>query len=839
MHEFDFQAKDCIKSAGFVCLAIDKLVSLARTTEYGAVMKRIASVIAIGWFLCFWSGYATAQSNLASPLGTNLAPVTYNSTEQPFLNIFKTGGGWDTYNSSNQDTNEEVLLYQQFLDANGYPTTLTGGPAHNFTQVATLVLRSLGDSSPNQYYPAGDYLLQWSGTGAFGYHWDANGTCSTSPCRIAISSPSDAGVLIILTSTGSGSNYAKNISLIYCGTWNGSSCSNGYDKLLANGEMFNPSFIAAIRPFKTLRFMDWMATEGNFQTNWSDRPLPNWAFWDDSRTNATINGADPRPSNGAGINDGVPAEVMFALCNEVNADCWFNMPPLATDDYVTQFATLAHAQLNSNSKAYVEYANEVWNSHFAPQQSGNVSTGPLNNESVWQQLIDRGLATYPGFGTNTYGAAFAYGEALRPVQVGHDWKVAWGSDAGRVIRIAAGQNAWTYGRNDWILSSLPNGTVGCCGQGSMGGPTYWYGTTAGAVAQNVDAFAVAPYFGDSYNVPDNFSLDQLFTEIMSGGLVSGGYPGGMIAETLKFAAQNYSIAQQYGPIPLVAYEGGQGFSAGADSALGALYSAANLDPRMATAYAALFNGWKSLGGTIFNHYTDIGQQSPWGYWGALENVMETSSVKYNALLNFISNNPCWWSGCTSSIQPATQTAAAPTPPSVPANLVGSVASPTQINLSWTASTDSAGVAGYNVFRNGSKIGTTANPSYQDTGLSVGTSYTYAVSAYDTAGNTSAQSATVSVSTPTPPSVAMSSPRNGTMFKAGSLSVASSASDASGIASITISVDSNPFLTCSNATSCSTALQATSLPRGTHVISATASDQWGLTASASASVLFLQ
>lgn len=78
----------------------------------------------------------------------------------------------------------------------------------------------------------------------------------------------------------------------------------------------------------------------------------------------------------------------------------------------------------------------------------------------------------------------------------------------------------------------------------------------GTAAANVDAFAVAPYFG--YPVPDTFTLDQLFQEMMSGGLVSGGYPGGMIAHVLNWVAQNYSDLQnpQYGNgLPLIAYEG--------------------------------------------------------------------------------------------------------------------------------------------------------------------------------------------------------------------------------------------------------------------------------------------
>ena len=310
-----------------------------------------------------------------------------------------------------------------------------------------LLLRALNSGDVTQptfpAYQAGDYLLQWSGNGTWSYYFDAQGTCKTSPCKITISSPSGGGLWLILTSTTPG-NTVKNVSLIYCGTWNGSACSNGYDTLLANGEMFNPTFINQIKAFKTLRFKDWMATADNFQTNWTDRPGENWVFWDGSRTNATINGASP-----SYLNDGVPAEVMFALCNEVEADCWFNMPPLATDDYVMQFATLAHSLLNRTSRVYVEYANEVWNQVFAPQQSGNTGA-PLNTASVLLQLQALGHTAYPDL--SGFSAAFQYG-ILRAVQVGADWKSAWGADAGRVIRLAAGQNGYPT-RNNWILHKL-------------------------------------------------------------------------------------------------------------------------------------------------------------------------------------------------------------------------------------------------------------------------------------------------------------------------------------------------------------------------------------------------
>jgi parallel beta-helix repeat protein len=87
-----------------------------------------------------------------------------------------------------------------------------------------------------------------------------------------------------------------------------------------------------------------------------------------------------------------------------------------------------------------------------------------------------------------------------------------------------------------------------------------------------------------------------------------------------------------------------------------------------------------------------------------------------------------------------------TPPSVPTNLAGSAISSSQINLTWTASTDNVGVTGYKIFRSGTQIGTSATNSFSNTGLTASTAYTYTVSAYDAAGNNSAPSTAMSVIT---------------------------------------------------------------------------------------------
>jgi hypothetical protein len=83
-----------------------------------------------------------------------------------------------------------------------------------------------------------------------------------------------------------------------------------------------------------------------------------------------------------------------------------------------------------------------------------------------------------------------------------------------------------------------------------------------------------------------------------------------------------------------------------------------------------------------------------------------------------------------------------TPPTAPTNL-SATAGDAQVALSWGPSTDDVAVAGYHVYRNGNLISSTAATSYTDTGLLDGTTYSYYVTAFDSAGNVSAPSNTTS------------------------------------------------------------------------------------------------
>mgnify|MGYP006271736807 CR=1 FL=1 len=89
-------------------------------------------------------------------------------------------------------------------------------------------------------------------------------------------------------------------------------------------------------------------------------------------------------------------------------------------------------------------------------------------------------------------------------------------------------------------------------------------------------------------------------------------------------------------------------------------------------------------------------------------------------------------------------------PSVPAGLSASAASATSVALAWSASTDNVAVTGYKVYRNGTLAATLgAVTSWSDSGLAASTAYAYTVAAFDAAGNASAQSSSVSVTTPAP------------------------------------------------------------------------------------------
>ncbi len=87
-----------------------------------------------------------------------------------------------------------------------------------------------------------------------------------------------------------------------------------------------------------------------------------------------------------------------------------------------------------------------------------------------------------------------------------------------------------------------------------------------------------------------------------------------------------------------------------------------------------------------------------------------------------------------------------TPPSAPTNLTASNVTNNSVDLSWDASTDNVGVTGYDIYKNGSKIGSVTGTSTTVNGLNASTDYSFYVVAYDAAGNYSDESNVVEITT---------------------------------------------------------------------------------------------
>ena len=159
-----------------------------------------------------------------------------------------------------------------------------------------------------------------------------------------------------------------------------------------------------------------------------------------------------------------------------------------------------------------------------------------------------------------------------------------------------------------------------------------------------------------------------------------------------------------------------------------------------------------------------------------------------------------------------------TPPTVPNNLAAPTVTATTVSFSWAASTDNVGVTGYKIYRGGTQIGTSAVTNYTDTGLTASTAYSYTVAAYDAAGNNSAQSAALQVTTKTaadttPPVITIGSPANNATVS-GTMTVTGTASDNVAVASVTVSIDGGTLITASGTTSWTFSTNSVALANGT-------------------------
>jgi hypothetical protein len=554
------------------------LLSLAKRT--------LCASCALGAAVCFVAPASFPQSLGALRLGTNLAEVTDYSPQLPFIDIFRSSRTWVTQcevgvdpgcsSEDAFDTNEAHLID---LDVHGWVRSLPprSSPV-TFTSVATVW------DLPTSFPPT-RYIVLYEGQGVIEYRLGASKDIDASRLGrdiITLDPSRGAAVLrIVSTDPARSGNYIRNIRVV----------AERHEEL-ALTQLFSPDFLEQLEPYQSLRFMDWMRTNNSLLSTWQERAKPSDSRYSTDR--------------------GVPPEVMINLSNATDKAPWFNMPHRATDAYVRAFAELVRDRLDRSLPIFVEYSNEVWNSAF--------------EQGAWVEL--QGETAFPESAESSFTKRINY-YGRRSAEICDVWRSVFANDAGRVTCVISSQAA-----NSWTASEAlrcPLWELGPC------------------VDHGVEALAIAPYLGDYLGQTENYlevlgwtntddgGREQLFDELNSGGVLSGGPAGGAFNQTMEWIRNNKDVAQQNGVL-LIAYEGGQHLvgvgEANSKDELTELFSRANREPEMGALYSRYLTGWESEGGGLFMHFTDIGSYSRFGSWGALESVGQLSSPKYDSLRTY-------------------------------------------------------------------------------------------------------------------------------------------------------------------------------------------------------------
>lgn len=547
--------------------------------------------------------------SLANPaIGVGLAGVTDYASQLPFLDLMKTARPWTGHVGGGWGGMEYPELKDRgYLDDHGWPNAVPPG----VSGIATLILTDLpaGEVSAN-----GRYRLRYEGQGALEIS-TPSGKIAASGGEAWFTAKAGQGAAIIITIIRTDPNgtgeYLRNFTIV----------KEENIAAFEAGQVFNPAWIDRIKDMRALRFMDWMATNNSLESEWRDRPkVDDFTYG----------------------NHGVPLEIMVRLANEIGADPWFNIPHLATDDYIRRFATMVRDTLDPRLKAYVELSNEVWNWQFSQaawaEQNGLARWG---QESKWVQYY-----------------------ALRASQMAVIWDEVYGPQAAdRLVKIIATQTGWPGLEEDilnapmWIAESADNEPPhsyfdayaitgyfsGLLGDEKAETVLAWLGESrrnAEAGATNLAADAHADYI-DKHRY--DLAIERAAQELRSGAITGDDRDSVQSVVGVSFPYQA-AVAKKY-DLELIMYEGGThvvGIGEWTDNEeLAAFFSTLNYSAEMGELYGELMEGWKAAGGTLFNVFTDVYPPGKWGSWGALRHL-DDQNPRWDAIQTFNNNNPGWW-----------------------------------------------------------------------------------------------------------------------------------------------------------------------------------------------------
>lgn len=320
-----------------------------------------------------------------------------------------------------------------------------------------------------------------------------------------------------------------------------------------NTIIFNPDYLLFLRNFKVLRMMNLMeASHGkaycsqpdgcpNRVDEWSNRAGMNDAIWGGSdRTDYTKR-------------NGVPVEVIINLANILERDIWVNMPHPANDNYITEFAEYTKENLTTpNSKIYIEYSNEIWNSGFTGHDYVASKGYELNfddNLPTYNETLCAGLADDKKDANRCgkYFAGLRY-YSKRSAEIFTIWKNVYDGDSSKLVNVL-GTSQGDVVRTDEMIKY-----IGATNIDAIAMAPYFYGC-ATRVGFCQDTESVGKVLSAATTVNDVFDIiDQPYDDSNQSNIT--GDPAG-ISGTIAKVKRQLNVINAYDGIDLISYEGGQ------------------------------------------------------------------------------------------------------------------------------------------------------------------------------------------------------------------------------------------------------------------------------------------
>jgi hypothetical protein len=516
-------------------------------------------------------------------LAMNLAPINDWSTQQPFIDVFKTARRWIGHLPGRWGGQDyAALVARGLLDGDGWPTQVPG----DLSSIGTVILTDLPVAATAL---SGRYHLSFDGAGivevtgrAQNVRYGDNSvsfdfTPGQGPVEVRVQRSDPFGV----------GDYIRNISVV----------RDDLQALHKQGALFRPDWANGLKGLASLRFMDWMNTNNSDAQDWDSRA---------------------KTGDFSYARHGAPIDVMMALARETGAEPWICVPHLAGDAYVRALAEAVRAALPDGLRVHVEFSNEVWNWQFAQTEWADAQA-----RTLWD-VADRG-AQFHG---------------LRAAEVARIWSDVFAQDRARLVNVIATQTGWMGLEADILTAPLAvadgwDAPVEAFDAYAITGYfghilgtdkrraliADWLSDSAKAAADKGQAEGLTGDALTEYVAAHRFDLA---TERAAGELRNGA-ESGEVSDTIhdlvtRVWPYHVAVAQRHG-LDLTMYEGGShvvGLGTQIDDAeLTAFFVHLNYSREMGALYRDLMAGWAKLGAGPFNQFNDLAAPGKWGSWGAM------------------------------------------------------------------------------------------------------------------------------------------------------------------------------------------------------------------------------